>query len=74
MAEIAHSLKPGSKTILKDPCRLGHGGQRRAPLVRLAILRLATGELQALASVSHPRQALARYIGVPALRAPSASG
>lgn len=61
VAEIAHSLKPASKMILKGPCRLGRGGQRRAPFVRLVILRLATGELLALASPSHPRQALARY-------------
>ena len=61
VADIARSLKPGSKTILKGLCRLGQGGQRRAPMVRLVILRLASGELLALATSSSPRHALARY-------------
>lgn len=61
VAAIARSLKPGSKMILKGPCRLGQGAQRHAPVVRLVILRLASGELLALATVSRPRHALARY-------------
>jgi Transposase DDE domain len=59
IARIAQGLKPGGKMILKGLCRLGGGGQ--APGVRLAILRLASGELLALACSSAPRHALARY-------------
>jgi hypothetical protein len=47
--------------ILKGFCRLGQGDRRHAPGVRLVILRLATGELLALATSSRPRHALARY-------------
>jgi hypothetical protein len=61
VAEIARSLKPGEKMILKGLCRLGQGGAHNAPPVRLVILRLATGELLALATSSSPRHALARY-------------
>ena len=61
VAEIARSLKRGDKMTVKGLCRLGQDGQRRTSLVRLIILRLATGELLALATASRPRQALARY-------------
>ena len=61
VAEIAHRLKPGEKMILKGLCRLGQDGGRDAPAVRLVILRLATGELLALATSASPRHALARY-------------
>jgi Transposase DDE domain len=60
VAEIARSLKPGEKTILKGLCRLGQDGSQ-GPRVRLVILRLATGELLALATSASPRHALARY-------------
>jgi hypothetical protein len=61
IAAIARNLKPGGRMILKGPCRLGRGGQGEAPGVRLAILRLASGELLALACSSAPRHGLARY-------------
>jgi len=61
VAKIARSLKPGEKMILKGLCRLGQDNGRGAPLVRLVILRLATGELLALATSASPRHALARY-------------
>jgi hypothetical protein len=59
IAAIARDLKPGQKLILKQPCRLGRQGE--APPVRIVILRLASGELLALATTSKPRHALARY-------------
>jgi hypothetical protein len=46
---------------VKGLCRLGQGGRRRAPDVRLVMLRLASCELLALATASRPRHALARY-------------
>jgi hypothetical protein len=61
VAAIARSLKRGDRMILKGFCRLGQGDRRHAPGVRLVILRLATGELLALATSSRPRHALARY-------------
>ena len=61
IARIAQGLAPGGKMILKSLCRLGRDGQGEAPGVRLAILRLASGELLALACSSAPRHALARY-------------
>jgi len=61
IAHIAQSLKPGGKMILKGLCRLGRDGGGEAPGVRLAVLRLASGELLALAASSAPRHALARY-------------
>ena len=65
IAEIARPLKPGEKMTVKGLCRLGQSegqdSEGRAPCVRLVILRLASGELLALASSSSPRHALARY-------------
>lgn len=59
IATIAQDLKPGETLILKQPCRLGRSAN--APAIRLVILRLATGELLALATSAKPRKALARY-------------
>jgi hypothetical protein len=56
-AAIAKRLKPGQKLILKQPCRLGE----TALPVRVVLLRLASGELLALATSGKPRGALARY-------------
>jgi hypothetical protein len=61
VAAIARSLKRGDKMTIKGFCRLGQDGARDAPAVRLVILRLATGELLALATSARPRHALARY-------------
>ena len=60
LARIAQSLKPGKTMILKGLCRLGRDGGE-APPVNLAILRLASGELLALAASSTLRHAFARY-------------
>lgn len=61
VADIARPLKPGGKTILKGLCRLGQANGGHTPMVRLVILRLASGELLALATSSRPRHALTRY-------------
>ena len=61
IARIAQGLKPGGKIILKGLCRLGRDGAGEAPGVRLAVLRLASGELLALACSSAPRHAFVRY-------------
>ena len=61
IAAIGRSLKPSQKIILKGLCRLGRDGGGEAPPVRLVILRLASGELLALAASSTPRHGLARY-------------
>jgi len=59
LAAIAQGLKPGDKRILKAPCRLGRGP--KAKPVRVVLLRLASGELLALATNTSPRHAPARY-------------
>jgi hypothetical protein len=59
IATIARHLKPGDSLIPKQPCKLGRGA--KTPAIRLVILRLATGELLALATTAAPRHALARY-------------
>jgi transposase len=62
IAAIARRLAPGGRIILKGLCQLGRDGcGSEAPAVRLAILRLASGELLALACSSAPRHAFARY-------------
>lgn len=57
IASFAQALKPGETRILKGPCRLGES----APLVRIVLLRLASGDLLALATSGKVRQALQRY-------------
>jgi Transposase DDE domain len=59
IAAIAARLAPGQTIILKELCKLGR--TKNAPAVRIVILRLATGELLALATPAGPRKALARY-------------
>ena len=61
IANIARHLNKGQKTILKGACRLGQNGQAPSPPIRLAIMRIASGELLALACSSKPHHALARY-------------
>jgi len=61
IATIARHLNKGQKTILKGACRLGQNGQASSPPVRLVIMRIASGELLALACSSRPHHALARY-------------
>jgi len=47
--------------IIKGCCRLGRGNETRSAPVRLVVMRLASGELLALACSGRPRHALARY-------------
>jgi hypothetical protein len=59
IAAIANRLETGESVILKQPCKLGRSAG--APSLRIVILRLATDELLALATLAEPRKALARY-------------
>lgn len=59
IATIATKLRAGQSVILKEICKLGSSPD--APELRIVILRLATGELLALATPREPRKALARY-------------
>jgi len=61
IAAIARHLARGQKMFLKGWCRLGHNAGSDAPAVRLAVMRLPTGELLALACSGNPRRALAGY-------------
>ncbi len=61
IAAIARHLNKGQKMILKGACRLGQNGQASSPPIRLVIMRIASGELLALACSSKPHYALARY-------------
>ena len=61
IADIARHLDKGQKMIVKAWCRLGQGADLRSPFVRLVVMRLATGELLALACSSKPKRALADY-------------
>ena len=58
---IAQHLKVGDKMIVKGLCRLGRQDETLSSPVRLAITRLASGELLALACSGRARHALARY-------------
>ncbi len=59
--DIARRLGKGQKIILKGWQRLGQNAGDRSPLVRIAVMRLPTGELLALACSSKPHRALAAY-------------
>jgi hypothetical protein len=56
IARIAHGLKSGQSMTLKGTCHLGD-----SPPLRIAIMRLKSGELLALACSSRPARALALY-------------
>jgi len=58
---IAQRLKVGDKMIVKGGCRLGRGNETSSAPVRLVVMRLASGELLALACSGRARHALARY-------------
>ena len=58
---IAQHLKVGDKMILKGSCWLGRDNNTLSASVRLVIMRLASGELLALACSGRARHALARY-------------
>ena len=61
ISAIARHLKVRDTMILKGGCLLGGGNEPRSAPVRLAVMRLASGELLALACSGRPRHALARY-------------
>ena len=61
MSAIAQHLKVRESMIIKGCCRLGRGNETRSAPVRLVVMRLASGELLALACSGRPRHALARY-------------
>lgn len=58
---IAQRLKIKDKMIVKGGCRLGRGNETSSAPVRLVVMRLASGELLALACSGRARHALARY-------------
>ncbi len=58
---IAQHLKVREKTIVKSCCRLGCQNEALSSSVRLVVMRLASGELLALACSGNPRHALAAY-------------
>jgi hypothetical protein len=61
IAAIAKHLAQGQKMFVKGWCWLGQNAGRHSPAVRLAIMRLPTGELLALACSGKPRRALQEY-------------
>jgi hypothetical protein len=58
---IAQHLKVREKMIVKGCCRLGCQNETLSSSVRLVVMRLASGELLALACSGNPRHALAAY-------------
>ena len=58
---IAQHLKVREKMIVKGCCWLGGQNETLSASVRLVLMRLASGELLALACSSNPRHALAAY-------------
>jgi Transposase DDE domain len=61
MSVIAQHLKVGEKLVVKGSCQPGHVNETLSASARLAMTRLASGELLALACSSQARHALARY-------------
>ena len=61
IAAIARHLRIGERMIVKGGCRLGRRDETLSSPVRLAVMRLASGELLALACSGSARHALARY-------------
>lgn len=61
ISAIAQHLRVGDKMIVKGDCRLGRANETLSASVRLVIMRLASGELLALACSGRARHALARY-------------
>jgi len=58
---IAQHLKVREKMIVKGRCWLGCQTETLSAAVRLVVMRLASGELLALACSNNPRHALAAY-------------
>ena len=61
IAAIARHLSARQTMIVKGCCRLSPQNQTTSPPVRIVVMRLASGELLALAWSGRPRHALARY-------------
>src|ERR1017187_8489272 len=61
IAVIARHLRIGERMIVKGCCRLGRHDETLSSPVRLVVMRLASGELLALACSGSARHALARY-------------
>jgi hypothetical protein len=61
IAAIARHLRIGERMIVKGCCRLGRHDATLSSPARLVVMRLASGELLALACSDRPRRALARY-------------
>jgi hypothetical protein len=61
ITHIARRLARGQNMFIKGWCRLGRDANGGSPAVRLAVMRLPTGELLALACSGKPRRALAEY-------------
>ena len=61
LAHVAKDLHVGEKKILKGAWRLGQNEADASPPVRIAMMRLESGELLALATDKKPKTALARY-------------
>ena len=61
IAAIAQRLKAREKMVVKGWCRLGRQNENCSSPVRLVVMRLASGELLALACSSNPHHALASY-------------
>jgi hypothetical protein len=61
IAAIARHLRIGERTIVKGGCWLGCQNETLSSSVRLVVMRLASGELLALACSGSARHALARY-------------
>ncbi|CAN0445897.1 unnamed protein product, partial [Phaeothamnion confervicola] len=61
IAAIARHLRTGERMIVKGGCRLGRHDETLSAPVRLVVMRLASGELLALACSGSARHALACY-------------
>ena len=61
IAAIARHLRIGERMIVNGCCRLGRHDETLSSPVRLVVMRLASGELLALACSGSARHALARY-------------
>src|ERR1700675_3675606 len=57
ISTIAQHLKVGGKMVVKGLCRLGRADETLSAPVRLVVMRLASGELLALACSGRPRHA-----------------
>jgi hypothetical protein len=61
IAAVARHLRIGERRIVKGGCSLGRNNETASAPVRIVVMRLASGELLALACSGRPHHALARY-------------